>query len=61
VQFNQDAFTITRIDPADVSDDDLKALTKLINTVTKVQTLRQVLEQEIDKLFNYILGQSLHD
>lgn len=49
------------MDPADVSADDKVALTTLVNYIENVTTLRIELQQEIDKLYSYILSNSLHD
>jgi hypothetical protein len=44
VFWNHDAFSLTRVDPADVSADDKVALTTLVNYIEDVTTLRAELE-----------------
>lgn len=56
-----DVFQLTRIDPADASDDDKATLTRMLNNIMGYSTIRNMLEQEIDKIYTYYLRASLHD
>ena len=54
-------FRLNRIEPADSSDDDKAALTKMVNNLFNASSIRILLEQEIDKIYSYFLRASLHD
>lgn len=54
-------FSLTRVDPATATEDDKVALTRLLNNIINVTTIRNSLEAEIDKIFTYYLRASLHD
>lgn len=56
-----DVFQLTRLDPADASDDDKAALTRMLNNIMGYKTIRNMLEEEIDKIYSYYLRASLHD
>lgn len=56
-----EVFQLTRLDPADASDDDKAALTRMLNNILGYKTIRNMLEEEIDKIYSYYLRASLHD
>lgn len=56
-----DVFSLTRVDPATVTDEDKTALTRLLNNILGVKTIRNTLEEEIDKFYSFYLRASLHD
>lgn len=58
---NGEVFSITRIDPATTLDADKVQLTRLLNNIMQVKTVRNLLEDEIDRYFSFYLRASLHD
>lgn len=54
-------FQLTRIDPPDATDDDRAILTRMFNNIMGYETIRNQLEEEIDKIYSYYLRVSLHD
>lgn len=56
-----EVFQLTRIEPADASDDDKVTLTRMLNNIMGYQTIRNMLETEIDAIYSYVLRNSLHD
>ena len=61
VDSHHQVFQLKRIDPADVTEDDKKVLTEMMNNIIGVKTIRVQLEEEVDKIYEYILSNSLHD
>jgi len=53
-------FSLTRYDPADITDDDTTVLTKMLNNITGVKTIRNLLEDEVHKAYRFYLGACLH-
>ena len=49
------------MDPPDATDDDKKYLREMFNNIMHVKTVRNQLEEEIDKIYYYLLRASLHD
>lgn len=59
---NGEVFKLTKVDaPTVVTEEDKAALTRLLNNILKVKTVRTVLEEELEKYFQYFLRASLHD
>lgn len=56
-----EVYKLTRVDPATVTDEDKAAITRLLNNIVNVTTVRLLVEQELDKSFRYYLNNSLHD
>jgi hypothetical protein len=54
-------FKLNRIDPADASDEDKDVLRSMLNIIIGIKTIRNQLEEEIDKIYTYYLRASLHD
>lgn len=54
-------FSLTRYDPADISDEDKINLSKMLNNILQVKTVRNLLEEEIEKAYRFYLGACLHD
>ena len=64
VTWNEDSgepFHLTRIDPADATEDDKDYLRKMFNNIMGEVTVRNMLEEEIDKSYHFLLRNSLHD
>jgi hypothetical protein len=53
-------FNLIRYDPADITDDDKTTLTKMLNNIMGIKTVRNLLEEEIEKAFRFYLGACLH-
>ncbi len=53
-------FNLIRYDPADITDDDKATLTKMLNNIMGIKTVRNLLEEEIEKAFRFYLGACLH-
>jgi hypothetical protein len=56
-----EVFQLTRIDPADASDEDKSSLTRMLNNIMSIKTIRNQLEEEVDRYYNFFLRASLHD
>jgi hypothetical protein len=56
-----ETFQLTRVDPATATEDDKKSLTRLLNNIMGVKTIRNLLEEEVDKFYSFYLRASLHD
>lgn len=56
-----DVFSITRIDPPTTLDSDKVQLARMLNNIMSVKTVRNLLEEEIDRFFAFYLRASLHD
>lgn len=55
------AFSLSRVDPPNLSDTDKIVLTKMFNNIAGIKTVKNVLGDEIDKIYSYYLRASLHD
>lgn len=55
------AFSLTRIDPPNLTDTDREIITKMFNDIAGTMTVKNVLGQELDKIYSYYLRASLHD
>lgn len=54
-------FKLVRVDPADASEEDKTVLHRMLNNILGYKTIRNQLEEEIDKIYSYYLRNSLHD
>jgi hypothetical protein len=52
--------TLTRYDPADITDDDKAILTRMLNNIMGIKTIRNLIEDEIHKAYRFYLGACLH-
>ena len=43
-------FSLTRYDPADITDDDRAILSKMLNNIMGIKTIRNLIEDEIRKI-----------
>lgn len=55
------AFSLSRIDPPNLTDADRDIITKMFNDISGTKTVKNVLGEEIDKIYSYYLRASLHD
>lgn len=54
-------FVLSRVSPTDATDEDKEVLHRMLNNIMGFKTIRNMLEEEIDKVYTYYLRASLHD
>lgn len=61
VQFtSSQPIKLTRYDPADITEEDKTVLNRMLNDIMSIKTIRNLLEEEINKPYRFYLGACLH-